>query len=91
MERKAVAAETRRKPKNGATVWATAALVTWTAVLIATAALSGLFGELTRHDLLIGALGLGFVVMAAASVCLLRNDLRDYFSPARGQSRNIRR
>ena len=91
MERKAAAATRRHTPENGATAWAVAAIVAWAAVLIAAAAISGIFGELSRHTLLIGALSLGFLVMATASVSLLRHDLRDYFSTARGQSRNIHR
>ena len=91
MESKAAAANSRHTPENGAAVWAFAAIAAWAAVLIAAAAISGIFGELSRHTLLIGALGLGFVVMASVSMSLLRHDLRDYFSTARGQSRNIRR
>lgn len=91
MERKATAENGRQTPKNGATFWAMAALVAWSVVLVATAAVSGLFGDITRHDLTIGALGLGFVAMAAASVWLVRQDLSTYFSTARGTSRNVRR
>lgn len=90
MERKAAASTHRSTPENGATVWAIAAIVAWAAVLIAAAAISGVFGELNRHTLLIGALGLGFIVMATASVSLLRHDLRDYFATTRSQNRNIR-
>ena len=84
------AANLRHKPENGATVWAIAAIVIWGLLLIAIAAASGMFGEITRHDLTIAALAFSFVSMAAISTWLMRHDLHEYLSPARGQRRNLR-
>ncbi|MCX8996554.1 hypothetical protein NOF55_05500 [Rhizobiaceae bacterium BDR2-2] len=90
MERKTVAKNANRKAAGSATVWAGAALVVWSGVLVAAAAFSGLLGPLTRHDLLIAAVGAGFVVMASASVFLLRQDVNQYLSSARSQNRRTR-
>lgn len=80
MERKAAVERARPKPAGGASVWAVAALVAWSGVLLAGAAWSGLLATITHHDLLIGALGVSFVLMAFASVALLRQDIETYLS-----------
>lgn len=80
MERKAAVESAKHRPVGGANIWAIAALVAWSGVLLAGATYSGLLATITRHDLLIGALGVSFVLMALASVALLRQDVETYLS-----------
>ena len=92
MECKAAARTGSRRQANGhVPALGVIALAGWAALAAVIAFLSGAFSHITRHDLLIALIALGFVVMACASVSLVREDWRTLSRPDRSAPRRTRR
>lgn len=92
MESKAVARTgSRRQANSPAPALGVIALAGWAALATIIAFLSGAFSHITRHDLLIALIAVSFVLMACASVFLVREDLRSLSRLDRPAPRRTRR
>ena len=87
MERKVPAETGHQKTAHSANAWAVTALMAWSGLLVAVAAFSGVLNRITSHDVLIGLLGIGFILMAFVSITLARQDLRAFLASSSHDSR----